>query len=107
MYKTLEITEIIGAYYVEGWSEISITIAEVKNIMTKVKESDRFISTPLSRKTIFRMFELADMEKDLTKNKISIPYRRQTKSRFVREYYKMDIATRTILSQIIKELTHG
>lgn len=62
MYKVLEVTGIIGAIYIEGKQNISISIDEIKSIMLKVNEKDPFISTRISRRSLIRVLELAELK---------------------------------------------
>lgn len=107
MYKVLEVTGIIGAIYADGKQNITISINEIKSIMSKVNEKDPFISTRLSRRGLIRVLELADLKEFHNIKEISIPQGDLTQSRFIREYYKLDYATRTIISEIIKEFNNG
>lgn len=108
MYKEVKVTGVIGAFCAEGRYEVKITIGEIKNIMSKVNEKDKFISTQLSRKGIIQAFKLVDSEIPQTFNtSIQIPKDISIQSRFIREYYKMDFATRSVLSQIIKDFKNG
>lgn len=103
MYQSLEITEIIGSVYVEGHQMDSILITEIGNIMSKIKEENQFISVRMSRQAMNRALSLADQDTSLRMEIINIPKDNKIHSRFVREYYKLDLNTRSIVSQIIKE----
>ena len=103
MYKALEITEIIGSFYVKGKQNISITISEVRNIMSRVNETDPFIVLRLSRQAMNRVFVLAEQEITPCLESIEIPENNSIRSRFIREYYRLDYDTRSVLSQIVDE----
>lgn len=103
MYRLLEITEIIGSVYVEGHQINSISISEIEDIMSKVKEKNQIISVGLSRKALDRALSLAGQTSSAEFEMIEIPEDSEIHTRFIREYYKLDLDTRSILSKIIKE----
>lgn len=106
MYRLLEITEIIGSVYVEGHQINSISISEIGDIMSKVKEKNQFISVGLSRKAMHRALSLADQTPSPKLEMIKIPEDSEIHTRFIREYYRLDSDTRSVLSEIIKEFIH-
>lgn len=106
MYQSIEITEIIGSVYVEGGTIDSISITEIRNIMEEVSKKNQFISLKLSRKAMHRALSLADQTPSPKLEMIKIPKNSEIHTRFIREYYRLDSDTRSILSEIIKEFIH-
>ena len=103
MYNSIEITEIIGSVYVEGHSMNSISITEVRSIMSRVKDADPFISVRLSGHGIKKALILANQTATSKPQSIIIPNDDKIHSRFIREYYKLDSYTRAIVSKIIND----
>lgn len=103
MYKTIEITEIIGSIYAEGYHIDSISISEIRTIMKKVSETDQFISVRLSLQATNRALALANQTSSLGKSTIMLPKDSKIHSRFMREFYKLDLDTRSIVSLVIRE----
>lgn len=105
MSRSLEITEIIGSIYVERHAMDSISIVEVKNIMSKINETNQFISIRLSHQALHRALSLArqDTSSKTGIEKITIPKDSNVHSQFIREYYKLDSDTRIVVSKIVKK----
>lgn len=106
MHRIVEITEIIGSVCVEGHQIDSIPISEIENVMLKVREENQFVSVRLSRKAMDRALSLAGQTASPKLEKIMIPKDSETHIRFIREYYRLDLDTRSILSKIVKEFIH-
>lgn len=103
MYSSIEITEIIGSVYVEGRAINSISIAEVRNIMSHVKEADPFISVRLSGSGMKRALTLANQDAESKPQTFIVSNDDKIRTRFVREYYRLDSYTRSVISQVIKD----
>lgn len=103
MYKTIEITEIIGSVYVEGYKIDSISISKFRAIMNRVSEIDQFISVRLSLQATNRALALANQNTVSGMSIIKLSKNSQIQNRFIREFYKLDFDTRSILSRIIRE----
>lgn len=106
MYRRVEITEIIGSVCVEDHQVDSIAMSEIENVMSKVREEDQFVSVRLSRKAMERALTLTGQVASPKVEKIVIPKDSETHTRFIREYYRLDFGTRSILSKIVKEFIH-
>lgn len=108
MYKIVEVAEIIGSIYVAKHNINSISIVKVKGIMTEINKKDQFISSNLSRQAVLRALTMANQDIASRTEAITIPSDKAIHLRFIREYYKLDFSTRTIVSQVIKEcIEHG
>lgn len=104
MYKTLEISEVIGTVYAEDIHTEPITISQVKSIMKKVNEYDQFITTILSRSTIEHAVTLSgETESQIEKGFYIVQDKPEIRSNFMREYWGMDDDTREVISKVIKE----
>ena len=103
MYKTIEITEIIGSVYVEGYKIDSISISNFRAIMNRVSETDQFISVRLSLQATNRALALANQNTVSGMSIIKLSKNSQIQNRFIREFYNLDFDTRSILSRIIRE----
>lgn len=105
MYKSLEISQVIGAFYLEGYIADSFSIAELKNIILEMHEYNQFISIDLSYQALNKALCIAkqDAPSGIKIEKITIPQDNEVWLRFVREYYKLDVDTRAELSQIVKQ----
>lgn len=106
MYRSLEITEIIGSVYVVGHQIDSISITEIRSIMSKVSEKNQFISLNSSCRAMNRALSLANQDESPKIRTINIPQDDKIHLRFIREYYKLDLETRSIITSIIKEFIH-
>lgn len=105
MYKSLEISQVIGAFYLEGYTPDSFSIAELKSIILEMHELNQFISIDLSYQALSRALCIAkqDAPSGVKIEKIIIPQDNEVWLRFVREYYKLDVDTRSDLSQCVKQ----
>lgn len=100
MYKTIEIKDIIGSFC-DLMSYQFIDMNDVRKVMRKVNEEDDFITTVFTHKAICRVNELLDIDVDDNSNLISPD--ETIRNEFIREYYRVDSSTRTIVSEVIRE----
>lgn len=84
MYKTIEITEIIGSVYVEGYKIDSISISNFRAIMNRVSETDQFISVRLSLQATNRALALANQNTVSGMSIIKLSKNSQIQNRFIR-----------------------
>ena len=104
MYKVVEISGIIGSYYVEGYDKSEFCYKELKNVINKIHAEDEFISIRITGKSIRRVFELSNMKELENANGFLIPSDLEVRNGFQRDFYKMDVETRRLISRIIKEI---
>lgn len=107
MYKVVEISGIIGSYYVEGIERNEFRYSDLETIVERIYEEDEFVSVCISRKSVNRVLELSNAQKVENTRVFSIPLDEQVRNRFQRDYYKMDSETRKLISKIIKEIDNG
>ena len=104
MYKVVEISGIIGSYYVEGLDKNEFCYRELKTVINRIHEEDEFISININKKSVNRVFELSKEQKAEITRGFLIPSDREVRKDFQRDYYKMDEKTRKMISRIIKEI---
>ena len=101
MYKTIEIKDIIGSFCDIMSYQLSIDMNDVRKVMSIVNEEDDFITTVFTHKAICRVNELLGIDVDDNSNLISPD--ETIRNEFIREYYRVDSSTRTIVSEVIRE----
>ena len=104
MYKVVEISGIIGSYYVEGYDKSQFCYKELKHVINKIHEEDEFISIRITGKSIKRVLDLSNMKEFENANGFFIPSDMEVRNGFQRDFYKMDGKTRNLVSRIIKEI---
>lgn len=107
MYKIVEISSIIGSYYVEGYDKDEFCYSEIKSIINRIREEDEFISIRITKKSVNRLFELSNTSHLEEAQRFLIPSDKEVRNCFQRDFYKMDVETRKLLSKIIKEFENG
>lgn len=100
MYKVIEVSELIGSICIEKDEEFTITIDNIKNIMSDVRARDQFVSTRLTNRSIMHANHLVGNE--VVSTSFSIPSSDRVRNEFIREFYRMDLETRDLLKEIIK-----
>lgn len=101
MYKTIEIKDIIGSFCDIMSCQIRVDMNDVREVMKKVNEEDNFITTVFTHKAICRVNELLGIDVDEESNLISPDD--TIRNEFIREYYRVDSSTRSIVSEVIRE----
>ncbi len=101
MYKTIEIKDIIGSFCDIMSCQIRVDMNDVREVMKKVNEEDNFITTVFTHKAICRVNELLGIDVDDESNLISSDD--TIRNEFIREYYRVDSSTRSIVSEVIRE----
>lgn len=104
MYKVIEISGIIGSYYVEGYDKSEFCYKELKTIIDRIHEEDEFISIRMMGKSIKRVVELSKIKRPEYTSRFLIPSDKEVRNGFQRDFYKMDGETRKLISRIIKEI---
>lgn len=107
MYKVVEISGIIGSFYVEGFERNEIHYSELERVISKIHEEDEFIAVSISKKAVNRVFEMSNVQEREKTNVFSIPSNKEIRNGFQRDYYKMDGETRKLISKIVKEINNG
>ena len=100
MYKVIEVPELIGSICIEKEEEFTISIDNIKSIMSEVRTRDQFVSTRLTNRSIMHANQLVGNEVFTTS--ISVPSSDKVRNEFIREFYRMDLETRDLLKEIIK-----
>lgn len=106
MYKVVEISGIIGSYYVEGFEKNEFCYRDLKTVVNRIHEEDEFISICLTQKSVNRILESSNVRRNENSQEIVIPSDEKIRNSFQREYYKMDGETRKLISRIIREFCH-
>ena len=101
MYKTIEIKDIIGSFCDIMSCQLRVDMNDVRKVMKIVNEEDDFITTVFTHKAICRVNELLGIDVDDKCNLISPD--ETVRNEFIREYYRVDSSTRTIVSEVIRE----
>ena len=101
MYKTIEIKDIIGSFCDIMSCQIRVDMNDVREVMKKVNEEDNFITTVFTHKAICRVNELLGIDVDDESYLISPDD--TIRNEFIREYYRVDSSTRSIVSEVIRE----
>ena len=101
MYKTIEIKDLIGSFCDIMSCQIRVDMNDVREVMKKVNEEDNFITTVFTHKAICRVNELLGIDVDDESNLISSDD--TIRNEFIREYYRVDSSTRSIVSEVIRE----
>ncbi|WP_297220885.1 hypothetical protein [uncultured Prevotella sp.] len=101
MYKTIEIKDIIGSFCDIMSCQLCIDMSDVREVMKIVTEEDNFITTVFTHKAICRVNELMGKDVDDSSNLISSD--EAIRNEFIREYYRVDTSTRTIVSEVIRK----
>ena len=100
MYKVIEVPELIGSICIEKEEEFTISIDNIKSIMSEVRTRDQFVSTRLTNRSIMHANQLVGNEVFTTS--ISVPSSDKVRNEFIREFFRMDLETRDLLKEIIK-----
>ena len=100
MYKVIEVSELIGSICIEKEEEFTISIDNIKSIMSEVRARDQFVSTRLTNRSIMHANQLVGNE--VASTSFSIPSSDRVRNEFIREFYRMDLETRDLLKEIIK-----
>ena len=100
MYKVIEVSELIGSICIEKEEEFTISIDNIKSIMSEVRTRDQFVSTRLTNRSIMHANQLVGNE--VVSTSFSIPSSDRVRNEFIREFYRMDLETRDLLKEIIK-----
>ena len=101
MYKTIEIKDIIGSFCDIMSCQLRVDMNDVRKVMKIVNEEDDFITTVFTHKAICRVNELLGIDVDDKCNLISPD--ETVRNEFIRDYYRVDSSTRTIVSEVIRE----
>lgn len=101
MYKTIEIKNVIGYVCMESCGVSEMYMRDVREVMKQVNEEDDFITTVFSRKAISHVADILGMEIDDMTN--LLPSSRSKRSDFIREYYRVDADTRSVMADVIKK----
>ena len=99
MYKEIEISELIGSICIKQNTEFTITIDKVKSIMSDLRTYDRFISTKLTTHSIRRVNEILGDYAFVSS--FFIPQSDKVRDEFIRDFYKVDLETRNLLTKAI------
>ena len=100
MYKVIEVPELIGSICIEKEEDFTISIDNIKSIMSEVRTRDQFVSTRLTNRSIMHANQLVGNE--VASTSFSIPSSDRVRNEFIREFYRMDLETRDLLKEIIK-----
>ena len=100
MYKVIEVQELIGSICIKKEEEFTISIDNIKSIMSEVRARDQFVSTRLTNRSIMHANQLVGNE--VASTSFSIPSSDRVRNEFIREFYRMDLETRDLLKEIIK-----
>lgn len=109
MYKSIEIADIIGFILSKNKTNNEFTFEYIDEILTEVRKQKPFISIETRIESIRNIMDLIDSEVVGEKNiisegKIILPQIEGLQVRFERQYYRLDIETREILSDIINKI---
>lgn len=78
-----------------------IYMSDIRCVMKKVNDEDDFINTIFSRKALLRVSDL--LGKDINEQSNLLPSTESVRIEFVREYYRVDTATRSIIKKVMTE----
>lgn len=101
MYKTIEIKDIIGYVCINMSTRQRIDMGDIRRVMKKVNDEDEFINTVFSRKALLRVSDL--LGKDIDEQSNLLPSTESVRIEFVREYYRVDTATRSTIKKVMAE----
>ena len=73
MYKSIEITEVIGSFYAQGIIRNEFEIEEISKICKQVNSIDRFVSINDSGRALLRAEQIASSKILRNKKSIIIP----------------------------------
>lgn len=102
MYKSIEIADIIGSYYSIGKTTQVFPMEKMEIVISEVRTRDQFIRIENKYKSFVHIEEIACSDDVITETEIVIPDNLMIRNRFEREFYRLDLETRLLLSDIVK-----
>lgn len=104
MYKSIEIADIIGSSYSVGKDTHVFPFEKMEVVISEVRTRDQFIRIENKYKSLVHIEEIVCSEDVITETEIIIPDDLVVRKRFEREFYRLDLETRLLLSDIVKTI---
>lgn len=104
MYKSIELASIIGSVYSEGKPLQHFSIENFINVITELRNKDRFIRVENFKKSCVHIEEISYYKCEICDDEIIIPDDPEIRDVFEREFYRLDLESRILLSQIVKNV---
>lgn len=104
MYKSIEIANIIGSSYSVGKDTHVFPIEKMDIVISEVRTRDQFIRIENKYKSLVHIEEIVCSDDVITETEIVIPDNLVIRNKFEREFYRLDLETRRLLSDIVKNI---
>lgn len=101
MYKSIEIADIIGSYYSTGKNTQVFPIEKMEVVISEVRTRDQFIRIENKYKSLVHIEEIVCSDDVISETEIIIPDNLMIRNRFEREFYRLDLETRLLLSDVV------
>lgn len=104
MYKSIEIADIIGSSFSIGKSAHVFSIEKMEIVISEVRTRDQFIRIENKHKSLVHIEEIVCSDNVFNETEIIIPDNLMIQNRFEREFYRLDLETRQLLSDIVNTI---
>lgn len=104
MYKNIEIADVIGSAFFYGRTKTQFTFEEIEIVFTEIRQKDQFISIENKNRSLRHIMDLIEVDNIEVDRTIVLPKNKAIQDRFERQFYRLDIETRDLLSEIVKSI---
>lgn len=104
MYKKIEVSEIIGSVYVSGSTRDLFEYSDIIKVVELINKNNSLITAQITRSSIIHVADLSEKKSKEFEKNLSIPSHENIRNRFRREFYGMDLQTRELLLNVVKDI---
>ena len=104
MYKNIEIADVIGSAFFYGRTKTQFTFEEIEIVFTEIRQKDQFISIENKNRSLRHIMDLIEVDNIEVDRTNDLPKNKAIQDRFERQFYRLDIETRDLLSEIVKSI---
>lgn len=104
MYKSIEISDIIGFLFCAKWKEKAIHLDTIEKVQEEILILDQFIRIEGTAKSIKNYCLLVESNEKPKDHIIELPQDEGVRSRFERKFYRLDIQTRSTVQKATEKI---